>query len=602
MRYWWLQLARYIVPQAPGLSSVILLILIGVCVNLLKPWPLKYIVDYILPGKALPDYLAWTSKLPGGHSDKALLGWFAIGTVLIFLVGRVIRITEDFIKTGVGNRLVYGLGAGLFYHIQRLSLRFHSKRKTGDLLRRVTTDSSCVQDLTMSVFLPVLTSLTTLVMMFIVMWKLDRFLSFIAILVSVPLGILMWFFLRPMTEHSHEHQQLEGERMALSEQTLTALPIVQAFGREDYEDVRFRNLSRNTLKAYLRSIISETQFIISVSTVTAVGAAIIMTFGGLNVLQGTMTVGSLLVFLSYLASLYSPMETIANVSSVFATASAKARRVMEVLELEEDAKDTPFSRPFPVNPHGKQGYVCFDNVTFGYNPGHTVLKQVSFVTNPGETVALVGHTGAGKTTLVSLIPRFFDPWKGKVMINDVDIRDVKLSSLRSKVSILLQEPFLLPLTIAENISYGRPGATFKEIRDAAVSARADEFIRNLPHGYDTFIGERGAKLSGGEKQRIAIARALLRDAPILILDEPTSALDAQKEALLIEALENLMRDPTTFIISHRFSTIRFADKIIVLEQGEIVEIGNHKELLDRGGCYKSLYDLQLYSLSAGMKA
>ncbi len=572
--------------------------LISVFVTLLKPWPLKIIVDYILTDKQLPHYIAWSTNLPGGSSDLPLLGWFAIGTVLIFLAGQAIGITQGYVSTGVGSRMVYGLGERLFYQIQRLSLRYHGKQKTGDLLNRVTTDSSCVQELIMGGIFPALTSFTTLAMMFFVMWKLDHALSLLAITVSVPLGLLVRFFSRPMVEHSYRYQQLEGERMALSEQTLTALPVVQAFGREDYEAGRFRNLSHTTLKAYSRYILSQIKFSMSVSTVTSIGTAIIITIGGLSVLHASMTVGSLLVFLSYLTSLYAPLETLANITSSYASASAKARRVIQVMELEDDVTDTPRTSIATTKILDYKGRVVFKNVTFGYDPGRPVLKKINLDIDHGETIAIVGRTGAGKSTLVSLIPRFYDPWEGQVLFDGVDLREIRLASLRSNVSILLQDPFILPLSVSENISYGRPGASSEDIVSAAVAARADEFIRNLPNGYESVIGERGATLSGGEKQRIAIARAILKDAPVLILDEPASALDAQKEKYLIEALEFLMKERTTFIISHRLSTISFADRIIVLEEGMIVETGTEQELLGKGGTYKRVHDLYFDSILA----
>jgi ATP-binding cassette subfamily B protein/subfamily B ATP-binding cassette protein MsbA len=317
-----------------------------------------------------------------------------------------------------------------------------------------------------------------------------------------------------------------------------------------------------------------------------------MGIGGLQVLQGSLTVGSLLVFLAYLASLYAPLETLAYLSSGFASAAARARRVLEVLGVEDTLQDAAGAVPLPVRIGKQRGHVRLESVTFGYEPGRPILKNIDLEARPGEAVALVGPTGAGKSTLASLIPRLFDPWKGRVTFDGLDIRTVQLASLRAQVAVVLQEPFLLPLTIAGNITYGRPGASWAEIEAAAVAANADEFIRRLPEGYNTILGERGATLSGGQKQRLAIARALLKDAPVLILDEPTSALDTQTEGLLLEALERLMADRTTFIIAHRLSTIRRVDQIIVLENGVVVERGNHRDLLATGGVYGHYYRLQ----------
>jgi ATP-binding cassette subfamily B protein/subfamily B ATP-binding cassette protein MsbA len=568
------------------------LMLIGVGLDVLKPWPLKLIVDYVLTNQSLPNSVAWIETLPGGVSTSWLLGWLAGSTILLFLGREVIRTTLVYVQAGVGNRMMYDLGARLFDHLQHLSLRFHSQQQTGDLVRRVATDSTCIQGLVMGVFLNLLNSLVSLVAMFLVMWQLNPTLSLIALSVAPLLVVLIPIFNQPMTERTYQHQQIEGEIMALSEQTLTALPIVQAFCREEYEDRRFHSLSQRALKAYLRAILAQSQFKVGVGAATAVGTAAIMLLGGFQVLDGSLTVGSLLVFLNYLVSLYAPMETLAYISSGFATAAASARRVLEVLETKKEVWDAPRAIPLPTLAAGVRGHVCLEEVSFGYEPGYPILQDISLEAYPGETIALIGATGAGKSTLVSLIPRFFDPWQGRVLFDGVDVREVQLKSLRSQVALVLQEPFLLPLTVGQNIAYGCPEARHEEIVAAARAANAEEFIQRLPQGYDTVIGERGAMLSGGQKQRLAIARALLKDAPVLILDEPTSALDAQTEALLLEALERLMVGRTTFIIAHRLSTVQRADRIVVLERGQVVESGTHQALLDTRGFYYRFHQIQ----------
>jgi ATP-binding cassette subfamily B protein/subfamily B ATP-binding cassette protein MsbA len=372
---------------------------------------------------------------------------------------------------------------------------------------------------------------------------------------------------------------------------------VQAFGREDYEGNRFRTLSHHTLRAYLRAILAQVQFGVGVGATTAVGTAVIMVFGGLQALEGEITVGTLLVFLSYLTSLYTPVEDLAYLSSGLASAAGRARRVFDLLDADEGIQDAPDAKPMGAPSAGLCGHVCFEGVSFGYEPNRSALHGVTFEVRPGETVALVGSTGAGKSTLVSLIPRFFDPQQGRITVDGVDIRSVQLASLRAQISIVLQEPFLLPLTVAENIAYGRPGASRDEIIAAAVTANADEFIRKLPQGYDTVLAERGGTLSGGQRQRLAIARALLKNAPILILDEPTSALDVETEALVLEALERLIKGRTTFIIAHRLSTIRNADRIVVLERGSVAEVGTHCELLTGRSVYHSFCKTQSRAVS-----
>jgi ATP-binding cassette, subfamily B, bacterial len=592
---WWRRLARYSAPSRPGMTAVVALMLLGVFLDLLKPWPLKLIVDSVLGGQPLPSSVSWLSSLPGAESPSGLLAWLSGVTILLFVASQGIAALRGYVQSGVGSRMVYQLGADLFEHLQRLSLRFHGRQAAGDLVRRVTTDSSSVRELMIGVILPILSACVTLVMMFVVMWKVDRNLALLALLVAPVLGVLIRVFDRPMTERAYQYQNLEGDMMALTEQTLTALPVVQAFGRETYNDELFHNLAARTLQAYLRSILAQLQFNTGVGSVTAVGTAAMMILGGFQVLRGTLSVGTLLVLLSYLASLYAPLETLAYISMGFASASARARRVLEVLDEDDAVRDSATARELPArSTDGVRGaHVCLERVTFGYEPGRPVLSDITLEARPGETIALVGQTGAGKSTLVSLIPRFFDPSEGRITYDGQDIREIKLASLRSHVAFVLQDPFLLPLSVAGNIAYGRPGANSEEIAAAAAAANVDEFVRGLPEGFDTIIGERGSTLSVGQRQRIAIARALLKDAPVLILDEPTSALDASTEGSLMEAMQRLMAGRTTFIIAHRLSTVRAADRIVVLEAGRIAEMGTHRELLRSGGLYEHLYRLQL---------
>jgi ATP-binding cassette, subfamily B, bacterial len=429
--------------------------------------------------------------------------------------------------------------------------------------------------------------------MFVLMWHLNPMLALVALAMAIPLGIVIRFFSGPMAEKAYEEKQLQGEMVTLAEQGLSALPIVQAFGREDDEEARFRELSQRTVQANLRTAFSQQQFIVSTGAVGAVATAAVMLIGGASVLAGEITIGTLLVFMAYFNSLYSPLETLAYLGSGFSTASAGARRVLEVLEDRDcGVQDAPDAVPLPAPSTGVRGHVQIQEVTFGYQEGRPVLQDVSLEAHPGEVIALVGHTGAGKSTLVSLIGRFFDPWQGRVVVDGSDIRGIQLESLRQHISIVLQEPFLFPLTIAENIAYGRSDCSRAEIEAAARAAQAQEFIERLPAGYETVLGERGVNLSGGERQRLAIARAILKDAPILILDEPTSALDAETESHLLTALEQLMQRRTTFVIAHRFSTIRKADRVVVLENGRVIEVGPPSRLLADGGTYARMYQYQ----------
>jgi ATP-binding cassette subfamily B protein/subfamily B ATP-binding cassette protein MsbA len=372
------------------------------------------------------------------------------------------------------------------------------------------------------------------------------------------------------------------------QQILSGIIVVQAFAQEEREHHRFRTFANGVIAAQKRSTLTGSVYDLMSGGISSLGTGIILYLGARHVIDGRLTIGSLLVFISYLGTLQVQLQAFTGIYSALQSAGASVDRVMEVLDTEQEVENRENARALSA----VKGNVQFENVTFGYETERLILHDVSFEALPGETIALVGATGAGKSTLVSLIPRFFDPWKGTVKIDGVDVRDVELKSLRNNVGIVLQEPFLFPLSIAENIAYGKPKATREEIKASARAANAHQFIERLPQGYDTIIGERGATLSGGERQRISIARALLKDAPVLILDEPTSALDAQTEELLLEALERLMKGRTTFIIAHRLSTIRKANRILVLENGRIVESGTHAELLGNKGLYDSLYQIQ----------
>jgi len=400
--------------------------------------------------------------------------------------------------------------------------------------------------------------------------------------------LVLQIYARPMMERSYQQQEVEGQIYDVVEQTFSAMPVVQAFGREEFNDARFRHSTRETVATTVSLMNIQMQFKILIGLATAAGTAAILWFGTRHALQGLLSIGDIVLFLSYLGSLYAPLEAVIYSSSTIQGAAGSARRVWEVLESEREVTD----KSGALSLGSVRGQVDFENVTYGYEPERAVLREVSLEVQPGETIALVGVTGAGKTTLLGLVPRFFDPWQGRVRIDGQDVRDVQLKSLRGNIAIVLQEPFLFPLSVAENIAYGRPHATMAEIEAAARAANAHDFIQRLPAGYQTVIGERGATLSGGERQRLSIARALLKDSPILILDEPTSALDAETEHLLMEAVERLTKGRTTFIIAHRLSTIRRANRIVVLDQGQIVEIGTHEQLLARGGIYARFHARQ----------
>ncbi len=584
-----LRLLHYVRPHWRGLATLLLMMGLTVCLDVLRPWPTKVLIDHVLSHQPIPAPLTrFREFLPGPSGREGLLFWVCLSTILLFLAGTLMSMVQTVVSVGLGQRMTYDLGGDLFLHLQRLSLLFHSRQPVGDTISRVSSDAYCVQTLVTGVFLPLLQSVVTLGVMFTIMWRLEPKMTALALLVIPFLLLVMRLFSRPMKDRNRETRDLEGRMMSLIQQALTAIPAVQAFTREELECDRFQRCAGDTVAAYQRAALAGIWFKLCVGLVTALGTAGIMWLGARYAIEGRMTAGTILVFLSYLGSLYGPLNSITYTASTWQHAAANADRVMEILDTPADVQDRPDSRETSL-----RGGVRYEDIAFGYAPERPVLKGVSFEARPGEVIAIVGPTGAGKTTLMNLLVRFFDPWSGRVSIDGQDIRTIRLRSLRQQVAIVLQESFIFPLTAAENIAYGRPEATREQIVAAAVAANADGFIRALPSGYDTVVGERGATLSGGEKQRLSIARAFLKDAPILILDEPTSALDARTEALLLEALSRLMEGRTTFIIAHRLSTIRNADHILVLNHGEIVEQGRHAELIAQGGLYAGLYRQQM---------
>jgi ATP-binding cassette subfamily B protein len=587
----WARFTPLVRIQSSRIVTLAGLAVIGVGLEALLPWPLKLIIDHVLANQPLPEAARWIGSLPGTVSGGGLLGWLALAVFLVFLAVQTLQLIRGVLQADLSARLRLALGAQVFDRLQALSLTYHRRARKGDLIRRVTNDCGCLSTMITDVLLPVFTATLSLLVLLAIMWQLNPTLALAAILVALPMGMLMRLLGPRMTERAYQHEEAEGAVWAVAEQTLTAIPLVQGFGREAHEESRFRGVADLSIRAYLRTLSTQIQFRIGVDGCEALGIAAIMLIGGYHVLDGRTSVGTLVVFISYLTALYAPLLAFAYVTMNVASASGSVRRVIQILDTTDTILEA--HRAAPLRERIARGHLKLEGIVFGYEPNVPVLRDIDLEVRAGETLALVGSTGAGKSTLISLIARLHDPWEGRVLINGQDVRKATISSVRDSVAFVLQDPFLLPMSIADNIAYGRPSATRAEIEAAARAAAADAFIRRLPQSYDTVIGERGITLSGGQRQRLSIARALLKDAPILIMDEPTSALDVETEQVVLDALGKRAADRITIVIAHRLSTVRRASRIMVLDKGEIAASGTHEELLATSNLYRILYRSQL---------
>ncbi|HEV3480020.1 MAG TPA: ABC transporter ATP-binding protein [Gaiellaceae bacterium] len=557
-------LLAYAWPYRRGWAAIAVATLLTTAVGLLGPWPMKLLVDNVLGDKPLPAELA---SLPGVGSPETLLLWVVAGGLAVFAAAAALDVALTYLWIRVGQSLVYDLARDLFARLQRRSLLFHRRTPVGDSLSRVTDDSWCVHTVVDElVFTPghAIVAGTGVVL---VMVHLSPFLTLVAFVVA-PLMVLASLALgRPIRRAGKRLRAAEIEIQSHVQQTFAGIPVVQAFGQEQRHHARFQRLAGAAIRAQFRTVLAGGLNGLASGFVTACGTALFLWLAAREVLAGNLTIGGLLVFAAYVAVLHEQFDALTGIYSKLQETRASIDRVADILNAEPEVRDRPGARRLTR----VRGHVSIERVTFGYEPTRPVLQDVSLEARPGETVAIVGPTGAGKSTLVSLVPRFFDPQQGRVTLDGDDVRDLQLRSLRDQVALVLQESFLFPVSIAENVAFGSPDATRLQIERAARAAGAHEFVTRLPHGYDTVVGERGTTLSGGERQRIAIARALLKDAPILILDEPTSALDAETEHALLGALERLMEGRTTFVVAHRPSTIRHADRVVALEGGQLAE-------------------------------
>jgi ATP-binding cassette, subfamily B, bacterial len=557
---------------------LVLAMLISAC-ELLKPWPLKIVIDSVLGGQPLP----W--EWARGWSGSAVLLLSCVALVGLYAILGALHMLNNYTTVDVGQRLVTDLRSAVYAHLHQLSLDFYTRARVGDLLYRVTADTLALQSLTVSCLFPTATAAILLVGMIAVMLQLDATLTLLALAVCPALFVIIKRLDGRVTRAAGKFRESESEVYTVVQRAMSAMRLIQAFAREDDEHRRFMAASRQSLAAGLKLHTLQTFYGFVISMVIAVGTAGVVWVGARHVLDGTLSVGSLVIFVAYLAALYSPINNMFQTWGIAQTSTVGVRRVFDLLDVEREIADGALD--FPAS--GARGQVIFDRVAFEYSGGHRVLNDISLRVQPGQTVAIVGATGAGKSTLLSLLPRFYDTTGGRILIDGVDVRDYRLASLRRQIAMVLQPPLLLPTSVRDNIALGRPEASLDDIVSVALLARIHDTILTLPDGYNTVVGEQGVTLSEGEKQRITIARALLRDAPILILDEPTSAMDAETEALFLQGLERFGRGRTTFVIAHRLSTVRKADVIVVLRDGQIVEQGTFESLLEYPGVFASLW-------------
>ena len=577
------RLVPYLRPRWAGLALAALGTIGTTAVDLAKPWPLKLVFDTLLGGHAPPF---------GINLDQtSFLVVVGVLIVLIALLDGLFSYWRVFSLKRAGQEVAFDLRAALFAHIQALSLGVHQRQRTGDTITRVTEDINVIEQFLTDSLLTMIASALIVAGMFAVMLSMDRVLGLAAFFLAPFLLLLIYRFTARIKHLSRSQRLEDGALASVAQEAISANHVVKAFTAEDRLSERFHHFGQRSLEAKLRVAHLEAQFGWAADIVAAVGTAAVVVIGAERALAGAITPGDLVIFSTYLRRLYAPLKDLVRELNKTQKAMARAERVVAMLETDPGVKDEPGARPAPK----LRGAIDFDRVCFAYGHGQPVLEDVSLHIEPGQTVALVGATGAGKSTLAALVPRFYDVTEGRVLIDNVDLRGYTLRSLRSQIALVLQESVLFHATVSDNIAYGNPTATASQIRAAARAASADEFISALPDRYETVIGERGATLSGGQRQRIAIARALVRDAPIVILDEPATGLDAQTEALLLGALARLSTGRTTLVIAHSLSTIWKADLIVVLDRGRIVETGRHEALLARGGRYAQLFGRQAFA-------
>ncbi|MGY4623197.1 ABC transporter ATP-binding protein [Bradyrhizobium sp. USDA 4486] len=576
-------------PYRGRLTIVFLAMLIEIAMSLAAPWPLKLVLDDALGSHRLPEWLSWAHEYGGFGKHTLGVALFAgAATLAIAAVAAVASYFDSYFTTSVGQWVSNDLRLRIYEHLHRLSLRYYDHAKIGALVSTITSDVATIQDFASSSTLEIVIDLLTIVFMVGVMFWLDWDFTLIAVAFTPVLLLFAFQLKRAVKAATRALRHRQAEVLSIVQRGLGSIRLTNAFGGQALEVAHLEAASRASVAAALRARGIKSLMSPMVGIVVAICTAIVLWKGTSLIITGTMTAGALTVYLAYLKKFFKPVKDLASMTSTIAQTTVALERIQAILSADEIVRE----RPGAIDPGRVHGAIRFDRVTFGYEADRPVLHEVSFSIEPGEVVGIVGPTGSGKSTVLSLLPRFYEPVLGRVLIDGIDIADYKIAALRSQIGFVLQDTVLLHGTIRENIAYGRPNATEAEIIEAARIANADEFISRMPQGYDSVVGERGEILSGGQRQRIAIARAVIRNSPILILDEPTAALDPESEHLVIEALRRLMKGRTVIMIAHRLTTLVDADKIIVLKDGVVVEQGTHEALIAGGGLFSELHRIQ----------
>jgi ATP-binding cassette subfamily B protein/subfamily B ATP-binding cassette protein MsbA len=571
-------------PYRLRLAAISILAAAEIGLGALAPWPFKAVVDNVLAGQPLPPAVAAIVHPLIGTSSIVLLVAIVVAGLVLQIAAELVLMLHTQMQVDMGQGIVCDLRAKLLAHIQALPLGVHVRSRTADSVYRLDADAYCVNDLVMGGVFPLSMAVLKLSVMFLILVRLDAALALLALAVIPCLFACLRYYSTRMIDRAERVKALESTLLERAYETVSSIAAVKSFAREAYELARFRRAGAETMRARLKLTWQESLFSVAVTGVTLGGTALVVTVGAMHVLAGDLTVGGLLVVVAYLAAVYNPLSAIAHTTGSLQQAIVSARRVREIFALTPEIPEAPGA----LDASGIAGHVRFEDVSFAHDDDRPIVQAVSFAARPGEMVALVGLTGAGKTTLASLIPRFYEPTRGRILIDGTDIVRYGLRSLRERIALVPQEPILFSGTIADNIRYGRLEASQGEVEEAARAAQAHAFIVRLPKGYDTPVDEAGATLSAGERQRLAIARALVKNAPILILDEPTSALDAISEEAVFEGLRRLPHLCTTIVIAHRLSTIRDASRILVLHEGRVVAEGRHDDLVKSNDLYQRM--------------